>query len=64
MPNHPSTKEKKIEKYNLKQILQVIKDIYAVDGFEDSWGVQVVYESVFIAAFKKRIKHIKQFIKS
>lgn len=59
----PSTKKKKVEKYNLKQILQVIKDIYAADSRDDSWGMKIVYEPIFIAAFKKRIKHIKQFIK-
>ncbi len=55
--NHPK------ETYNLKQIVQVVKDIYAVDSIPDSWGVPVVYEVTFMRELKKRLKHIKEFIK-
>ncbi len=56
-------KKKRIEKYNLKQIIQVIKDIYKVESTPDSWNLPVMYEGAFIRNFKSRIKKIKQFIK-
>lgn len=54
---------KKPEKYTMKQIVQVVKDIYKVDSSQDSWGVPVIYEESFIKNLRKRMKHIKTFIK-
>lgn len=53
----------KEEKYTLKQIVQVVKDIYKADSSIDNWGVPVIYETTFLSQMKKRLKHIKEFIK-
>ena len=55
--------KKKTERYNLKQIIQVVKDIYSQDSSLDSWNCPVIYEPIFLSALKKRLKHIKDFIK-
>ena len=53
----------KEEKYTLKQIVQVVKDIYKIEASPDSWNVPVIYEPSFLSALKKRLKKIKDFIK-
>lgn len=53
---------KRKEKYNLRQILQVVKDIYQCESHEDSWGVKVVYKETFIGSLKSRLKEIKYYI--
>lgn len=53
--------KKKKETWNLKQILTVVKDIYTVESSQDSWGVPVVYEKIFLENLKKRLRKIKQF---
>jgi hypothetical protein len=54
---------KNIEKYNWKQIKQVIQDIYSQDASEDSWGCKVIYLDSMLKNTKHRLKYIKQFIK-
>lgn len=61
MTNIPNNTKK--EKYTLKQINQVIKDIYEVESHGDDWGVPVVYYPKMKEQMRKRLKKIKQYIK-
>lgn len=51
--------KRKLEKYTLEQILEVIEDIYKVVSHTDDWNVPVVYQSCFISNLKRRLKKIK-----
>lgn len=58
-----NSKTKPEETYSIRQIVQVVKDIYSIESHLDDWSVPVVYEKTFIKELKSRLKHIKEFVK-
>jgi hypothetical protein len=53
----------KQEKYNWRQIKQVIKDAYQIEADKDERGVKIFYEEELLSVLLERLKEIKQFIK-